>query len=143
MKRTIVRLQMRVCARSGFQVKCSGVFSPPAHRLSSVVEPRSQCDVCVKRFTALRPAQFHSHYLSPPLRFSQPRTHFRSCSRIAGRSQRSASAENERFLGRSKAMSRPPSRSEQESSTTRERRPRLRRAACVSTAVCVCVKRQK
>lgn len=32
-------------------------WNVPAHRLSPVVEPRSQCDVCVNSFTALRPAQ--------------------------------------------------------------------------------------
>lgn len=104
--------------------------------------------VRVNRFTALRPAQLPSPLFITTIKRSPttssnpptpPDTHFRSCSRIAGRSERCASGKEKKrertdSRGRTDAMSRAPSAVRPASSTTGERRPRL---PCVAY-VCVC-----
>lgn len=81
-----------------FLLSVGGYLCPSSPPLS-----HSQCVVCVNRFTALRPAQLPSPLFittinGPP----SPSTHFRSCSRIAGRSERSASGRNEPIPGQNR-----------------------------------------
>lgn len=74
---------------------CGGVSLLQLTASLLAMEPHSQCDVCVNRFTALRPAQLPSPLFITTIKGPQPSTHFRSCSRIAGRSERSASGRKE------------------------------------------------
>lgn len=74
---------------------CGGVSLLQLTASLFAMEPHSQCDVCVNRFTALRPAQLPSPLFITTIKGPQPSTHFRSCSRIAGRSERSASGRKE------------------------------------------------
>lgn len=122
-----------LCTFGGFRCNVLACFPGSPARLLSWNPAASVMSV----WTALLhydPHSYRSRDLSPPPSFSQPRTHFRSCSRIAGRS---------RPLKRKDCWAEARRYPDQESSTTGERRPRLRRAACVNTAVCVCVKRQE
>lgn len=89
---------------------------------------------CVNRFTAVRPAQLPSPLFITTINNPQPRTHFRSCSRIAGRSERSESGGEEPIPGQNRGDIPNPPRSDQASSTTGEIN---RVCVCICVSVCV------
>lgn len=114
---------------------CGGVSLLQLTASLLAMEPHSQCDVCVNRFTALRPAQLPSPLFITTIKGPQPSTHFRSCSRIAGRSERSASGRKEPIPGQKRGDI--PTPSAVRASVLYHRREASEITVC-SLCVCVC-----
>lgn len=112
-----------------------GVYAPT---VCGICAP-AQCVVCANRFTALRPAQLPSPLFIATIN-APPAPALTSEAAPASPADQSAPRplEMNRFPGTTEAISRPPPRSDQASSTNGERRPRLPCVACVCVCVGVC-----
>lgn len=119
-----------------------GVSLPQLIASVLAMKPHSQCVVCVNRFTALRPAQlpsplFITNHKRSPTQHSLPKLlPHRRLNQSAPRP-----LEMHGFPGRTEAISRTPSRSDQASSTHRRAAPVITVCSlrvCMSVTVCVC-----